>query len=426
MSVAVVGLSHKTAPVEVRERFAIPADAADSVVAELASGPGIDEACIVSTCNRVEFLVRSADGSDPGSAVLDFLNRERAALVGEAEPYLYRYADREAIRHVFRVASSLDSMVIGEPQILGQVKDAYQAAKRAGAIRGPLDHLLSASFRVARRVRNETGIGQMAVSISYVAVELARKIFGDLDGLNVLLIGAGKMSEAAARHLHSAGAEKVWVVNRTFERAVEMAQRFQGEAVEWERLLEMLGKADVVIASTGAPNFILSKETAKGVIAARKYKPIFFVDIAVPRDIDPEINSIDEMYVYDIDDLQQVAEANLEKRRQEAELAEAIVEEEVEKVMHRLRTLQVAPTIVSLQERLEEIRRGEVERHRARLGELTPDQEKAIEALTRGMMNKIAHQPITSMKQMASHPDGLKVVEFVKRTFGLGRGTGRR
>ena len=274
---------------------------------------------------------------------------------------------------------------------------------------------------VARRVRNETGIGQMAVSISYVAVELARKIFGDLQGLNVLLIGAGKMSEAAARHLHSAGAEKVYVINRTFERAQEMAQRFQGEAVEWERLIEILAKTDIVIASTGAPNFILTKETAKGVIAARKYKPVFLVDIAVPRDIDPEINSIDEMFVYDIDDLQQVAEANLEKRRKEAELAETIVEEEVEKVMHRLRTLQVAPTIVSLQKRLEDIRQGELLRHRAKLGDLTPEQENAIEALTKGMMNKVAHQPITGMKKMASHPDGLKFVEFVKRSFGLGR-----
>ncbi len=419
MSVVVIGLSHKTAPVAVREQFAIPGDAADRVVAELAKREGIDEACIVSTCNRVEYVVRGEDGLDPESAVLDFLRYERKTVLEEVEPYLYRYADEEAIRHVFRVASSLDSMVVGEPQILGQVKSAYQAAKRAGTIRGPLEHLLTASFRVARRVRNETGIGQMAVSISYVAVELARKIFGDLDGLNVLLIGAGKMSEAAARHLHSAGAEKLWVLNRTFETAQKMARRFQGEAVEWDRLLEMLTKADIVIASTGAPNFILTKEMARGVIAARKHKPIFLVDIAVPRDIDPAIHSIDGMFVYDIDDLQHVADANLEKRRKEAEGAEAIIEEEVEKVMHRLRSLQVAPTIVSLQNRLEAIRRGELERHHAKLGELTPEQEKAVEALTRGMMNKVAHTPIVGMKKMASHPDGLKYVELVKRVFGL-------
>jgi len=420
MSVVVVGLSHKTAPVAVRERFAI-GDDPDRIVAELAGRPGVDEACIVSTCNRVEFLLRAPEMADAETAVRHLVDAMPQGPFSEAAPYLYRYADREAIRHIFRVASSLDSMVLGEPQILGQVKNAYQAAKRAGAIQGPLDHLLTASFRVARRVRNETGIGQMAVSISYVAVELARKIFGELDGLNVLLIGAGKMSEAAARHLHSAGAQKVWVVNRTFERAQEMAVQFQGEAIPWERLHETLTKADVVIASTGAPGFILTKESAKGIIAARRYKPIFLVDIAVPRDIDPEINSLDEMFVYDIDDLQQVAEANLQKRRQEAEQAEEIVEEEVEKVMHRLRALQTAPTIIQLQERLETIRAGELERHRSKLGELTPEQERAVEALTKAMMNKVAHPPIAHMKRLASHPDGLRFVEAVKRAFGLTR-----
>ena len=420
MSVVVVGLSHKTAPVAVRERFAI-GDDPDRIVAELAGRPGVDEACIVSTCNRVEFLLRAPEMADAETAVRHLVDAMPQGPFSEAAPYLYRYADREAIRHIFRVASSLDSMVLGEPQILGQVKNAYQAAKRAGAIQGPLDHLLTASFRVARRVRNETGIGQMAVSISYVAVELARKIFGELDGLNVLLIGAGKMSEAAARHLHSAGAQNVWVVNRTFERAQEMAVQFQGEAIPWERLHETLTKADVVIAYTGAPGFILTKESAKGIIAARRYKPIFLVDIAVPRDIDPEINSLDEMFVYDIDDLQQVAEANLQKRRQEAEQAEEIVEEEVEKVMHRLRALQTAPTIIQLQERLEMIRSGELERHRSKLGELTPEQERAVEALTKAMMNKVAHPPIAHMKRLASHPDGLRFVEAVKRAFGLTR-----
>jgi len=420
MSVVVVGLSHKTAPVAVRERFAI-GDDPDRVVADLANRPGVDEACIVSTCNRVEFFLRASETADAETAVRHLVDALPQGPFSEAAPYLYRYADKEAIRHIFRVASSLDSMVLGEPQILGQVKTAYQAAKRVGSIQGPLDHLLTASFRVARRVRNETGIGQMAVSISYVAVELARKIFGELDGLNVLLIGAGKMSEAAARHLHSAGAQKVWVVNRTFERAQKMAEQFQGEAVAWESLHETLTKADVVIASTGAPGFILNKETAKGVIAARRYKPIFLVDIAVPRDIDPEINSLDEMFVYDIDDLQQVAEANLEKRRQEAEQAEAIVEEEVDKVMHRLRAHQTAPTIVQLQERLEAIRAGELSRHRSKLGELTPAQERAVEALTKAMMNKVAHPPIAHMKRLASHPDGLRFVEAVKRAFGLTR-----
>jgi glutamyl-tRNA reductase len=414
-------LSHKTAPVEVRERFAVSGDGADQLLGSLAERPGIDEACILSTCNRVEFLVRSDIEDGAEAQLLAFLSETHARPIEHAEPYIYRYADREAVRHIFRVASSLDSMVVGEPQILGQVKQAYQAAKRAGTIRGPLDQLLTAAFRVARRVRNETGIGQMAVSISYVAVELAKKIFGELDGLSVLIIGAGKMSEATARHLKGAGAEKTYVTNRTFERAQELARQFDGEAVPYDRLLELLTKVDIVISSTGAPGYILNKEAAKGVSAARRGRPVFLVDIAVPRDIDPEINSIDEMFVYDIDDLQQVAEANLKQRRKEAEHAEQIVEEEVEKMLRRLRGAQLGPTIGSLQKHLEEVRLAEIERFRNKLGGLTPEQEKAVEALTRGMMNKVAHHPITEMKKMAGHPDGRRYVDFIRRTFNLKR-----
>ncbi len=419
MSVLILGLSHKTAPVEVRERFALPEDQADALLARLAGRPGIEEACILSTCNRVEFMVRSEDPSDPETELLTFLNEDHRAPVIEATPFLYRYADREAIRHIFRVASSLDSMVVGEPQILGQVKTAYQTAKQAGAIRGPLDHLLTAAFRVARRVRSETGIGQMAVSISYVAVELARKIFGDLDGLKVLIIGAGKMSELTARHLTAAGARKPFVVNRTFEKAREMAKVFSGEAVPYERLHELLAKVDVVISSTGAPGFVLTRDSLSSVAAARKGRPLFLVDIAVPRDIDPEINTLDEMFVYDIDDLQQVAEANMKQRRKEAELAEQIVDEEVEAILHRIRGHMVKPTIVSLQKELDELRQAEIERFRSKLGPLTPEQEQAIDGLTRGLVRKIAHTPITEMKALAGRPEGERFVDFVKRAFNL-------
>ncbi|MCB1018590.1 MAG: glutamyl-tRNA reductase [Acidobacteria bacterium] len=421
MSVLVLGLSHKTAPVEVRERLAVFGEGKDTLLESLVAQPGIDEACILSTCNRVEFLVRSDLEDDAEAQLLALLGETHSDPMRHAEPYLYRYADREAVRHIFRVASSLDSMVVGEPQILGQVKEAYQSAKRAGTIRGPLDQLLTAAFRVARRVRNETGIGQMAVSISYVAVELARKIFGELSGLSVLIIGAGKMSEATARHLKGAGAEKTYVTNRTFERAQELARQFDGEAAPYDRLLEMLTKVDIVISSTGAPGFILTKETAKGIAAARRGRPLFFVDIAVPRDIDPEINSIDEMFVYDIDDLQQVAEANLKQRRREAEQAEQIVEEEVEGMLRRLRGAQLGPTIESLHKHLEEVRLAEIHRFRNKLGPLTPEQEQAVEGLTRAMMNKVAHHPITEMKKMVGHPDGRRFVEFVRRTFNLKR-----
>ncbi len=418
MSVLVLGLSHKTAPLEVRERFALANDEADEAVIDLAKLPGIEEACILSTCNRVEFMVRTELDASPEARILDFLEHRRLPI-GDAQPFFYRYADREAVQHLFRVAASLDSMVVGEPQILGQVKEAYQRAKRAGSIHGPLDLLLTSSFRIAKRIRQETGIGQMAVSISYVAVELAKKIFGDLEGLSILIIGAGKMSEATARHLKAAGGSELYVVNRTYERAEELARRFNGKAAPYERLFELLAQADIVISSTGAPGYILNKEAALKLNAARRNRPIFFVDIAVPRDIDPEINEIDDMFVYDVDDLQQVADANLKHRRKEAQLAEAIVEEEVETIMRKLKSVEVAPTIVSLNQSLEEIRVAELERFRSRLGQLTPAQEQALEGLTKGLINKIAHQPIIELKQMADHPEGARFVEFVRRAFRL-------
>ncbi len=418
MSVLVLGLSHKTAPVAVRERFALPDGRADEAVGALSQSPGIDEACILSTCNRVEFLVRSNAEEGPEARILEFLD-EFDLPVKDAQPYFYRYADREAVQHIFRVAASLDSMVVGEPQILGQVKESYQRAKRAGAIRGPLDQLLTSSFRIAKRVRQETGIGEMAVSVSYVAVELAKKIFGDLDGLSILIVGAGKMSEATARHLKASGGSELHVVNRTFERAQELAQRFNGTAAPYERLFELLAQADVVISSTGAPGYILNKEAARKLNAARRHRPIFFVDIAVPRDIDPEINEIDDMFVYDVDDLQQVADANIKHRRKEAQLAESIVEEEVEAVMRRLRSVEVAPTIVSLNRSLETIRQAELERFRSRLGDLSPSQQQALDGLTKGLMNKVAHAPIVELKQMADHPEGARFVEFVRRVFRL-------
>lgn len=417
MSVLLLGLSHKTAPIDVREQLAFNENTSGSLAYELTECPGISEAMVVSTCNRIEFLVQGSADHDPTAQIHAFLRKNPDAA--DATPFLYRYFDRDAVQHLFRVASSLDSMVIGEPQILGQVKDAYIAAKKAGAIRGQLDVIVNNAFRVARRVRNETGIGQLAVSVSYVAVELARKIFGELGSLSILLIGAGEMSELSAKHLQNAGANRIYITNRTNKRAVAMTRAFGGTAVPFSQLLEVLQQVDIVISSTGAPNFILTKQAALGVIAARKNRPIFLVDIAVPRDIDPEINSIDNMFVYDIDDLQQVADANLRERQRHADLAEQIIQEEVEKMMHRLKTTEVAPTIVSLQSELDIIRKEEINRHRSKFGNLTPEQEQAIEAVTRGIVNKIAHPPISEMKKLAGNPDGMHFVEFVKRAFNL-------
>ena len=419
MNLLVVGLSHKTAPIEVREQFALAEAEMPAALAALGARPGISEALIFSTCNRVEFTVRAEPETDGVAEIYSFLENDCRRPAQKFEPYFYRHTQRDAIRHIFCVASSLDSMVVGEPQILGQVKDAYAAAKAAGALGGPLEEIVNRAFHVAKRVRTETGIGQMAVSVSYVAVELARKIFGTLAGHTVLILGSGKMGELAARHLRRSGAPAVFVANRTYEKAIELAGRFDGRAVPFEQLFDLLPHVDIVISSTGAPGFLIDRERAQGLMAARKNRPMFLIDIAVPRDIDPEVNKVDNVFLYDIDDLQQVADANKRQREREAERAEAIVEAEVARMMDRLKAHDIAPTIVSLQSELDRIRRAEVERYRGRLGTLTPEQEQAIEALTRGIINKIAHTPITHLKTLATHPDGLHFIDVVKRVFNL-------
>src|SRR5207302_1179337 len=286
----------------------------------------------------------------------------------EMAPCFYRHEGRDAIHHLFRVAASLDSMVVGEPQILGQLKAAYAAAKECGAVCGWLEGLLTRAFSVAKRVRSETGIGQMAVSVRYAAVELARKIFGSLSNRTVMIVGAGKMSELAARHLRRSGASHVFVSNRTHDRAIEMAKLFQGTPVEYTRFVNMLPEVDIVIASSGAPHYILRKEDMQRVIAARRNKPMFVIDIAVPRNIEPSVNEVDNVFLYDIDDLQEVVNANLRERMKEADHAEAMVTEEVQRMMARLKVAEVTPTIVGLQEQLEQIRSTEIEKVRRKCG----------------------------------------------------------
>ncbi len=417
MSIQLVGMSHKTAPVEVRERLALSEEGASRLARQLTRSGAIDEAVVLSTCNRVEFVASGRPNMLRGEVFRCIGDLLRGTRIEEAA--FYSYDERGAVRHVFRVASSLDSMVVGEPQILGQVRDAYRRAKDAGTLGGPLDRLLADALRVARRVRNETEIGRMAVSVSYVAVELARKIFGDLEGLSVLLIGAGEMAESAARHLRGAGTSHLYVSNRTFANAVALADSFGAEPVRFERLLELLQRVDIVVSSTGSPGFILSKRTAQGVIASRRNKPIFLVDIAVPRDIDPDINAVDNMFVYDIDDLQQVAAANIKHRQHEADIAERIVDDEVRRILQRLKARRAAPEIVLLNRRLEAIRRAELERYGSKLRDLSADQRQAVEALTRGIINKIAHHPIREAKRSASDPRSRITFEDFRRIFGL-------
>jgi glutamyl-tRNA reductase len=419
MKLLITGVSHKTAPVEVRECLAFREETLPAALADLKRREGVAEALILSTCNRVEVTVTTEDSADPRAIVDSFLADHKAVSPHTIGPQFYRHEGRDAIHHLFRVASSLDSMVVGEPQILGQLKAAYAAAKDSGAVCGWLEGLLTRSFGVAKRVRSETGIGQMAVSVSYAAVELARKIFGSLANRTVMLAGAGKMSELAARHLRSSGASHVFVTNRTHERALEMAALFQGTPVEYTRFVDMLPEVDILIASSGAPHYILHKDEMQRVIAARRNRPMFLIDIAVPRNIEPSVNEIDNVFLYDIDDLQEVVNANLRERMKAAERAEELVAEEVERTMARLKVAEVTPTIVGLQEQLEQIRAGEIEKARRKYGPFTPEQEQAIEALTHGIVNKIAHGPISEIRNHAGHPEGAHVIAAIRKAFHL-------
>jgi glutamyl-tRNA reductase len=416
MNFFVIGVNHKTAPVEVRERFAIPEAKLPDALRELTEFPGIEEGMIVSTCNRVEILARAKDSEcDLRGFVQKYYGFDR----DQFEKYVFEHKHKNAIRHIFRVASSLDSMVVGEPQILGQVKEAYAVARAVGAVQSQLDALLTRAFAVAKKVRSETAVASSSVSVASVAVELAQKIFGDLNGKAIYLVGAGKMCELAARHLIAHGAGKIFVSNRTYERAVALARKFNGEAVPFEKLYDTVDRADIIISSTGAPHTIFRKEHGERFLKTRKNRPMFFIDIAVPRDIDPGLNDLDGIFVYDIDDLQQVVASHLGDRKREAERAEMLVAEEVDRFESRLQTLEVVPTIVSLQEHLETVRQAEIDRLRGRLGELTPEQEMAVEALTKGIINKIMHTPITTLKSAARDPEATTVIDLVRKLFNL-------
>jgi glutamyl-tRNA reductase len=417
MELSVVGLSHHTAPVEVRERLHFSESELPHALEALHRREGVAEAVLLSTCNRTEAFLRLDDGAEAVPLVADFLADARRAARGEFDRFLYHRSQRDAVRHIFRVASSLDSMVVGEPQVLGQVKAAYASARAAGTLGGILDEVLTHAFSVAKKVRTETGIASSAVSVGHAAVELARKIFGSLEGRTVFLIGAGKMSELAAKHLRRSGAQAILVTNRTHGRAVELAEQLGGQAIRFDDLLSYAGQADIVISSTGAPHFIIRKQHGEQFLAQRRNRPMFFIDIAVPRDVDPELNKLDNIFVYDIDDLHEVVHANLRERQREAGRAEDIVEREVDRILARLKRLELTPTIVALQEKLHGLRNEELAR--AGLHDLTPEQRAEVDELTRSLVNKILHMPLAQLKRLPQEPDGLKLVEFIRKTFQL-------
>ena len=419
MRLLLTGLSHKTAPVQVREQFAI-SDADLTRVLQDLQRLGAAEAVVLSTCNRVEFAVSTAEQDDPKTVVDMFLREWRGTPMAD---YLYHLEGRDAIHHIFRVASSLDSMVVGEPQILGQMKAAYASAKTEGSVGGMLETVLTRAFSAAKRVRSETGVGQMAVSVSYAAVELARRIFGSLSGHSVLIIGSGKMGELAAKHLKRSGANRIFVTNRTRERAEEMAGLFDGRVIDYATFPSMLHEIDIVIASSGATQYVLTPEDLQRAIGQRRNKPMFLIDIAVPRNIDPAVNKIDGVFLYDVDDLAGVVSANIKEREKQAGQAEAIIAAEVEETIARLRVEVVAPTIVSLQSQLEEIRVREVSRALRRISGLTPEQQQQIESLmestTKSIVNKIAHGPITELRRNANEPEGGQAIEVIRKVFHL-------
>jgi len=416
MRYQLIGVNHNSAPLDVRERLAIPESRLPEACRQLTSHPGIDEGLVVSTCNRVELVTHTANGA---ADLRQFLRDHFQLTSAELDPHLYEFHDKDAVRHVFRVASSLDSMVVGEAQILGQVKEAYATARAVGSARGQLEQLFSRAFTVAKRVRTETAVGSSSVSIASVAVELAKKIFGDLKGKTVFLIGAGKMSELAARHLMAHGCTSIFVSNRTYDRALGLARKFDAQAIRFDDLYATCGQADIVITSTGAPHAIFQREHGERFLQRRKNRPMFFIDIAVPRDVSPGMAKLGGIFVYNLDDLQQAVSSHVADRRKEAELAEAIISVEVERFEARLQALDVVPTIVSLQEHLEAIRQAEMDRVRGRLGPLTPDQEMAVEALTRGIINKVMHTPVTALKAAARDQEATTVMDVVRRLFNL-------
>jgi glutamyl-tRNA reductase len=401
MSIVLVGLNHKTAPIEVREQLAFTDEACAESLRVLVDGELVREGLIVSTCNRVEILATTKEqgGSEAAERLSHFLSSVRSVPVELFNGHLYTHADEAAIRHVFRVASSLDSLVVGEPQVLGQVRHAYSLAVEAGTAGKVLHRLVHSALHVAKRVRTETGIAASAVSISFTAVELGRKIFGSLKGATVLLLGAGEMAELAAQHLASAGATRILVANRTYETAQSLAVKFGGEAVELTTLEEHLAEADIVICSTGAPNYIITPEMAERARASRRNRPAFFIDISVPRNVDPAVGKIANLFVFDVDDLEAVVASNIREREREAERAELIVESEVMQFQQTLRNLDIGPAVGALKDKLRRIAHEEFERQRARLGPLSPEQEKAIEEMLMSAVNKISHPVIHRMRR---------------------------
>jgi glutamyl-tRNA reductase len=417
IGIYVLGLSHKTAPVGIREKFAFKKEEIESSLLSLNSLKSVEECMILSTCNRVEIYFVSRE-ENPFHEVMKFLVDKKDASMEDISKFFYKFENRDAVRHSFKVASSLDSMIVGEPQIVGQFKDAFNSSKELGTSGAVINRLCETALKVSKRVRTETGISKNAVSISFAAVELAKKIFGNLHGKSVAIIGAGEMAELAVKHLVSNGVSKVFVVNRTLSKAQELASEFGGEAFPLNEVGSVLKRADIVISSTGAKGYVLTHDNSVDSLLSKR-NPTFLIDIAVPRDIDPELSKIDNVYLYDIDDLNNVVQANIEERKKAAVEAEAMIEGYVERFMKWIKELELAPLIAQLKQRAEEIRREELDKRLTKLN-LTDFQREEIENTVRIIINKILHTPITAVKEKA-HQEDRSYLQTFKEIFGLGK-----
>jgi glutamyl-tRNA reductase len=417
----IVGLNHRSAPIEVRESVAFERSQVTQALGRLRSLATVRESVILSTCNRVEVVAAASETHHAVQAVTSFLSEQRPfSNNGGLDKHLYNYRGAEAVRHLFRVAASLDSMVVGEPQILGQLKDYYGVAQQAGTVGTVLHRLFHRSFFVAKRVRTETRIASRAVSVSSVAVELARRIFDGFEEKTVMLIGAGKMGDVMARHLQRCGVKSVIVTNRTFERAVELAEKIQGNPIRFDDVPRYLKLADLVIGCAGASEILIDAALVEKVLRERKQAAMFFIDIGDRRNFDPGINAIDNAYIYNIDDLKSVAEENLSERSGDAEKAESIVQEEVVSFLEWVNSLEQVPTIMALVDKLEVIRQREIAKSLSGgLKDLSEKQKQAIEEMTAAMMKKVLHGPITYLKQNKDSEDEVSCIAALKRLFGL-------
>ncbi len=420
MNIIVVGLSHKTAPVEVRELLAIPATRMGEALTRLCAYDGIREGIVLSTCNRVEVYAVVDDAEAGFLRIQEFLADTHLSLSSEQlMPHLYWQADDRAIHHLFRVAASLDSMIVGESQILGQLKDAFELSlyhKTTGVV---LNKVVKKAISVSKRVRTETRIAEMAVSVSYAAVELARKIFSHLSERTVLLIGAGEMAKLAAQHFVSSGVKQVKITTRDPVHARDLAQRFHGHAVPFDDFRHEMVGADVVLCSTGASHYLIHPEDVQRAVRQRMNRPIFLIDISVPRNIDPDVKYIDNAFLFDIDDLENRVEQNKEERRKEAARAEHLVEHEVGVIQQWLKSLEVTPTIVAVKDRAERIKQLEVDKALGRLGGLSDDQRAAVESLASGIVNKMLHGALTTLKAEADSHIGSLFIEAARRFYSV-------